>query len=118
MIELKFKITEEIISNAHKHELLRDRCKDYLIKAGMDFDKFTVVKHDSFVGFISELAVKDYINERCKEKNIEITTWEDNFDIEKIVKIIESNSASKEDTEYLKEYFYDNMILNYNHIKM
>lgn len=107
MIELKIIIEENLLIKAHKHEELRSKCKEYLNKVGKNFDKFTIVPHDSFIGYITELAVKKYIQEKYKDKNIKITTWEDNFEIEKIIKIIESNSTDKKDVEYIRDYFYD-----------
>jgi hypothetical protein len=107
MIELKIKIEERLLLDAHKHEKLRSSCKEYLIKVGKDFDKFTIVSHDSFIGYITELAVKHYIQENYKDKKIKVTTWEDNFEIEKIINIIEANSTKEEDIKYVQEYFYD-----------
>jgi len=107
MIDLKIKLEKEIILKAHEHENLRNDCKDYLSKAGKNYDKFTMVSHDTFIGYITEWAIKNYIQKCGKDKEIEVTSWDDDYDIAKIKAIIKSNSVETKDIDYVQKYFYD-----------
>jgi hypothetical protein len=107
MINLKFDLNKELILAAYGFEQLRNNCKIFLSNHNMNFDKFTVVSHDAFIGFISEVAVKNFVVQRYADKGIQIIPWHEKFDIKKIKKIIESDSPSEENIQLVKEYFYD-----------
>jgi hypothetical protein len=44
---------KSIYKKADAFSLFRDTCKKYLGDVQMNFDKFTVVEHDSYIGYIS-----------------------------------------------------------------
>lgn len=107
MISLNKTLTPSLINAAKEFEEFRNNCKKYLTQFEMNFDKFTVVGHDSFIGYISEYFLKEYIESKYTILGIHVSTWEHNFDIAKIKSIIKSNSKSIEDRQYIREYFYD-----------
>ena len=51
--DLKEDKYKNIISNAKKFSNFRQRCKEFLKNNGINHDKFTVVEHDSELGYIS-----------------------------------------------------------------
>ena len=44
-------LPKDIFRKADSFELFRKSCKEYLNSAGLEFDKFTIVSHDSFIGY-------------------------------------------------------------------
>jgi len=73
----------------------------------MCYDKFTVTENDSFLGYLSEYSIKNYIKRKFISNGIIVSSWGDNYDIKKINNIVNNNSNKKEDLLYVKEYFYD-----------
>lgn len=107
MITLKIDIPKEVKKAAESFENFRGRCKTYLAKNGADYDKFTVVSHDSYIGYISEWLIREYVQKEFSTSLKECRTWEEGFDIGRIEKIITEGSSAKNDIDYVKEYFYD-----------
>lgn len=104
MIEVN-KFSKNLFVKAEAFERFRNQCKDYLQKVNMNFDKFTIVGHDSFIGYITEAVISDYILNSFD--NVKVSSWENNHDIKKIIEIIETSDYSSESSSLVKEYFYD-----------
>lgn len=114
MIEIKYTLTEELISKATAFENFRAKCKTYLISKGKGYDKFTMVSHDSFIGYVTEHIMKTEMLSNYASLISDVICWEDNFDLKKIEQIIESNSNTEDDVNYVTEYFYDKWDLKIN----
>jgi len=71
----------------------------------MNYDKFTVVEHDSFIGYISEYVIRKYIKDYLPKTNFNVLSWEEYCDIKNIYHAVISNDYSK--AQLVKEYFYD-----------
>lgn len=107
MIKLNLLPPEDIKKKALWFQEFRKKCKIYLAEHGIDYDKFTVVEHDSYVGFISEWILGQYLQDKFKDVLKECSAWEDKYNLKRIEEIIENGSKIKEDILYVKEYFYD-----------
>lgn len=107
MIKLKLIPPEDVKKKAMWFQGFRGECKEYLAKHGVDYDKFTVVSHDGYLGFISEWVFSQYLNDKFGGVIEKCLKWEENFDLEKIKKIIKKDSKDTEDISYVKKYFYD-----------
>ncbi|MFA6428197.1 MAG: hypothetical protein WCW02_01485 [Candidatus Buchananbacteria bacterium] len=107
MIKLKLLPPEDIKNKAIWFQKFRNECKAYLAKHGIDYDKFTIVEHDGYIGFISEWVLSQYIRDEFHDAIKECSPWEDKFDLKRIERIIEKNSMDEGDVAYVKEYFYD-----------
>lgn len=105
MITINQKLSSDLIIAAHGFEQLRNNCKNYLSKFELNFDKFTVVPHDSFIGYITEYFLRGYINSRYSAGSV--NTWESRFDISRVINILKVNSKANEDVQYVRSYFYD-----------
>ena len=68
-----------IFEKSRRFSVFRAKCKDFLRKHGQDYDKFTLVKHDSEVGYISEFLISSYL--KTEFKNIKVYNWENQFDM-------------------------------------
>lgn len=105
MHQIKKKLTEQEIKNAYFFENFRSECKSYLWEHNKAYDKFTIVSHDSFIGYITEYFIKGLIQEKFPSLNLR--TWEQDFNLWRIQKIIQEKSILEDDINYVKEYFYD-----------
>lgn len=94
-----------LYEKAVEYNLFRGSCKKYLRNVGIDYDKFTMVEHDSIVGFVSEEIVLNHL--KTTYPNISVSGWDDQFDLDRIKNIIENKSQEEEDIDYVKTYFYD-----------
>ena len=103
MKEIKIKNLDELIKKAKEFDSFRITCKNFLTKKNICYDKFTVVDHDSKVGYISESAICDYIIEQLKDTDLVVERWEDNFNKNEIDRVIKNDG----DPEPVKNYFYD-----------
>jgi len=112
MKEIYNSFEQELFNKAQKFSDFRIKCKQYLRKNGKEYDKFTVVEHDSSVGYISESLITDYL--KSNYKDIEVYTWENMYDMRRIIDIVKSDSSLEDDINYVTEYFYDRYDL---HIK-
>jgi len=107
MHHIQVSLSRGLIDRAYAFSNLRAKCKSYLAKHNLDYDKFTAVSHDSFTGFISEYYVKNFLVTLYNNTPIYVTTWEEQFDLKKINHILSQDSELKEDINYVKEFFYD-----------
>src|ERR1039458_8645873 len=105
MIKLKLLPPEETMKKALWFQEFRNKCKDYLAKHGINYDKFTVVEHDGYIGFISEWVLSQYLRDEFRDVIKECSAWDDNFDLKRIEEIIKEDSKAEEDISYVKEYF-------------
>lgn len=103
MKEIKIKNLEDLVEKAKEFDSFRISCKNFLTKKNYCYDKFTVVDHDSKVGYISESAICDYIIEQLKDTDLVVERWEDRFNKKEISDIIDKDG----DPEPVKQYFYD-----------
>ena len=104
MIEI-VNFSNTLFQKAKTFESFRNQCKKYLQEVNMNFDKFTIVGHDSFLGYVTEATISDYISKHFN--NVKVSSWENNHNIKKIINIIEAKDYSKESSSLVKEYFYD-----------
>jgi hypothetical protein len=107
MISFEQKLTQDLVIAAYGFEELRNNSKKYLSQFDMNYDKFTVVSHDSFIGYITEYFLREYIGSKYKSEGVTVESWESIFDIAKIRSILKSNSKATEDVQYIRDYFYD-----------
>jgi len=105
MEEIKISIETKDYEKAEAFSKFREECKTYLTAVGKNWDKFTMVSHDSFIGYITENAIKKYIE--SKFKGVQVTTWEEQFDLELINKIIKEKKTDETSVELVRNYFYD-----------
>ena len=105
MINIDKILTQDLIVKAIWFETLRKECKEYLWKHNAEFDKFTIVSHDSFIWYLTEKFLKEYIE--SKSSLLKVDVWDTAFDFIKLKNIINKNSNISEDIEYVKSYFYD-----------
>lgn len=104
---LDFRMNDDLLFAAYGFSNFRENVKKYLEKNKMCYDKFTVTENDSFLGYLSEYSIKNYIKRKFISNGIIVSSWGDNYDIKKINNIVNNNSNKKEDLLYVKEYFYD-----------
>ncbi len=107
MIAIHQKLSPELIIAAHSFEELRNSSKSYLSKFELNFDKFTVVAHDSFIGYITEYFLRKYIRFKYSAEGIEVNNWESMFDISRIRRILKTDSKAVADVQYIRSWFYD-----------
>ncbi len=116
MKTIHYKLDKSLIKKAKAFEKLRNDCKSYLTQTNQNFDKFTIVTHDSFIGYITEFLVKKHLEEEYSDKGIKVEAWDEQYDISKIKAIIKKNLTDKDSILYIKNYFYDrwDLQLTYN----
>ena len=107
MISINQKLSSELIIAAHSFEKLRNNCKNYLSQFDLNFDKFTVLSHDSFIGYITEHFLQEYISTKYAAEGIEVNNWESMFDISRIRGILKTDSKGDADVQYVRSWFYD-----------
>jgi len=111
---ININIENSFFIKAKKFEQFRLNCKEYLDKVNMNWDKFTMVSHDSYIGYITEYAISKHIH--SIRPDIKIETWESLFDMKKIISIIERSDFSETSQLLVKNYFYDKWDLKINGI--
>lgn len=102
---INFKLYDSLYKKAENFSDFRERCKKYLTEADKNWDKFTIVKHDSIIGYLTEYAFSKALE--SKFPDIKISSWEDQFDMRSIIEIIDNNVHSQENHELIVKYFYD-----------
>lgn len=105
MKEIYSNFDKSLFLKAKSFKDFRTKCKEYLQRNNKDFDKFTMVDHDSLVGYISENLISTYI--KSQHPDIELRTWEKHFDLNRILDILNENSSIEQDINYVQKYFYD-----------
>ena len=116
MENINVNIDTSIFQKAKHFEKFREDCKLYLTKVGLNWDKFTIVSHDSFIGYITEYAISEHI--KNKFPNVLVETWERQFDIKEIIRILKDNDQSEVSKELVKTYFYDKWDLKIDGLKI
>lgn len=104
MIVVLKDITPEVLSRAEAFSRFRADCKCYLQQVGYNFDKFTVVEHDSYIGYVSEKLIRDYLQNHLPAGYI-VKAWEDDFNMRRIINAVRDSDVTEAD--YVKSYFYD-----------
>ena len=106
MITINRRLTEKEVSVANRTQGFRDRCKDYLERHGVLYDKFTITPYDAYIAYITEKFIANYLRDEFKGK-ICVSTWSDQFNLEHIVAILDRDSTDPEDIALVRAYFYD-----------
>jgi hypothetical protein len=106
MKKIAFNYNKQLFDKANRFVDFRTKCKDYLKEGGIDFDKFTIVEHDAFIGYITEKLIAKYLSERYDF--LVVSTWEDEYNIREIITILENKDFSDNSKILVKNYFYDN----------
>ena len=107
MENIVFTFNQDIVDKAIEFEMFRERCKAFLKAHEIDFDKFTIVSHDAFLGYVSEQIIKEYILQLSLEDPIEVKTWDSAHNLDEIKKIITAEMVGIDEIAKVKEYFYD-----------
>ena len=105
--DLKENKYKNIILNAKKFSNFRQRCKEFLKNNGINHDKFTVVEHDSELGYISEQIVLNYLKNNLDLSKFNINHWKEQFNFSKIENILKKVKPTTEEINVIREYFYD-----------
>lgn len=105
MVIIDFKLDDSLYKKAKNFSNFRVKCKKYLSEAGKNWDKFTIVKHDSVIGYLTENAFSKALERKFPD--IEVSSWEEQFDIHSIIEIVDNNIHSQENHELIVKYFYD-----------
>lgn len=92
---------------AEKYDDFRKKCKAFLTENNCNYDKFTVVSHDSFIGYITEKSIIKYLREKYSPCGLHFYGWEDIKETRQLQQIITSNDNSLASIDAVKEYFYD-----------
>lgn len=103
--KLNIEIPDKVFYKAKNFESFRLKCKKYLSSVDLNWDKFTVVTHDSFIGYITEYAVMEYL--KTQNPKATIQSWESSFDMKEVIRIVNENDTKEEAKALVKEYFYD-----------
>lgn len=107
MIHIELQLNDTQLIDAKNFEAFRNDCKTFLANQHLNFDKFTIVQHDTFIGYVTEWSIKEYLSKKYASKIAAIQIWEETFDLAKVKNIIASVRATEEDVVYVKRYFYD-----------
>lgn len=110
MINLPIQLSQGLCSRANNFSEFRTRCKEYLAKNGVDHDKFTITPFDSFLGYVSEEIIANYLRNKYRGR-VCVSKWQDQFDMELVRSIVKSGRNSKEDIDLISRYFYDSFDL-------
>ena len=114
MFIIKTKLTESLLKKSENFSNFREQCKIYLWKYDLNYDKFTITDNDSSLWYLTEYFMKQYIMESFPGAKVE--SWEDQYDIERLINIVKSQSDSVNDIKYIKEYFYDRRDLKIDYL--
>jgi len=107
MQKVKEYVTLEAITKADRFSEFRDACKNYLGDYYLQNDKFTIVDHDSYIGYLTEYCIMQYISDKYSKDGFYAESWEKKYDINRLLAIVYSNDKSEDNFEYVKDYFYD-----------
>lgn len=94
----------DLFETAKRVSLFRKECKDHLAGLGIVRDKFTAVDHDTFIAEITETVLAEYLR---KEHKVRVDRWEDDFNLDRIHRIISEKARDRESVNYLSYFFYD-----------
>lgn len=96
----------ELEDEAKRVSAFRSRMKTYLTSFNECYDKFTVTENDTFLGYVSETAVSNYLTKNFSDE-FEVKKWEDSFDLERIENAVNNNDGNPVEVAYVKKFFYD-----------
>lgn len=99
-------VSAELEREARAVSIFRDQVKEYLESVGACYDKFTITDNDTILGYISEMAIRNHLENKYGEL-IEIWAWADHFNMSRIQAAVTNRSTDKEEIAYVKAYFYD-----------
>ncbi len=99
-------VPEELEKKANAVSSFRSAVKKYLSAFGECHDKFTITEKDTFLGYVSETAITDYLNRKYGDI-IGIYRWSDKFDLERIRYAVGNNLNDRKEITYVRDYFYD-----------
>lgn len=99
-------VSKELEEKANRVSRFRSKAKDYLSANGACYDKFTITENDTFIGYISETAIAEYLEKKYGDI-IEVRRWSDGLDPERIRYAVMNNLKDPEEINYVKSYFYD-----------
>lgn len=107
MQKIKEYLTIIAITKADRFCEFRKKCKEYLGEYAINNDKFTIVDHDSYIGYLTEFCISEYIKDKYSADGFTVESWEKNYDVNKLLEIVYSDDKSEDSFEYVKNYFYD-----------
>ena len=110
MINLPIHLSQGLCSRANNFSEFRTRCKEYLANNGVNHDKFTTTPFDSFLGYVSEEIIANYLRNKYRGR-VCVSKWQDQFDMELVRSIVKTGRNSKEDVDLICSYFYDSFDL-------
>lgn len=105
MIVLNAPLSQNLLAKAKAFSDFRKACKTWLEAHRLCFDKFSIRAHDSFIGYVSEYLVCDYLQRIYPDAALQ--NWEEAFDLDLIKGIIQKQVADTEAAQYVCDYFYD-----------
>ena len=112
MEKLDINISTDIFIKADNFTKFRNDCKEYLATVDANWDKFTIVSHDSFVGYITEYLISKHLKNINSTLKIEI--WEDQFDLREIIRVVKDKDYSPVSKALVVNYFYDKWDIKIN----
>lgn len=98
---------ERLLKEAQQYSAFRNKVKKYLESKDFHYDKFTVTEEDSMIGYISERCVSEYIVEKYGKAGVQVSSWQDQFDMNRVRSVVDRDSDAEDDKEYVKRYFYN-----------
>jgi hypothetical protein len=105
MIVLDAPLDQDLLEKAKAFSAFRKACKTWLAAHRLCFDKFTIREHDSFIGYIAEHKVCQYLSQLFPDAALEL--WDEAFDLKLINSIIRGQLVDAESARYVCDYFYD-----------
>ena len=99
-------VPAELERLAYNVSVFRKEMKDYLSAFGECYDKFTITEKDTFLGYVSETAIIDYLDRKYGDI-INIHRWSDRFDLGRIRYAVKNHLNDYQEIEYVRNYFYD-----------
>lgn len=106
MITLNIDLKQGLVKRANCFSAFRSQCKQYLANNGILHDKFTITEFDSFLGYVSEDLIANYLRNKYRGR-VCVSKWQDQFDMDLIRTIVETGRNSREEIDLVCSYFYD-----------
>ena len=110
MITIPINLSQGLIDRANAFSDFRNLCKQYLADNGIMHDKFTITEFDSFLGYVSEELIANYLRNKFRGR-VCVSKWQDQFDMALIYTIVKTGRNSREDIDLVCSYFYDSFDL-------
>ena len=106
MITVPVDLSQGLINRANRFSVFRSQCKQYLANNGILHDKFTITEFDSFLGYVSEELIANYLRNKYRGR-VCVSKWQDQFDMDHIRAIVATGRNSTDDIDLVCSYFYD-----------